>query len=120
VQAWRQSCSCPGAAAERARQDEAGEEFPDFREEMAKYQRATQLRRKAAEAVRARAAGKSRKELKDLYTAELRSRGLKIPPEQILDANIDAITGNYLSAFRWLGRSVASAGKLLGAFRPPH
>lgn len=119
VQTWRQSCSCPGAAAERARQDEAGEEFPDFREEMAKSQRATQLRREAAEAVRARAAGKSREELKDLYTAELRSRGLKIPPEEILDANIDAITGNYLPTFRLLGRSLASLGKLLGAFRPP-
>lgn len=86
---------------------------------MAKSQRATQLRREAAKAVRARAAGKSREELKDLYTAELRSRGLKIPPEEILDANIDAITGNYLPTFRLLGRSLASQGKLLGAFRPP-
>jgi len=119
AQTWRQSCSCPGAAAERARQDEAGEEFPDFREEMAKYQRASQLRREAAEAVRARAAGKSREELKDLYIAELRSRGLNIPREEILDANIDAITGNYLPAFRLLGQSLASLGRLFGAFRPP-
>ena len=86
---------------------------------MAKYQRASQLRREAAEAVRARAAGKSREELKDLYIAELRSRGLNIPREQILDANIDAITGNYLPAFRLLGQSLASLGRLFGAFRPP-
>ncbi len=119
MQTWRQSCSCPGAAAERTRQDEAGEEIPDFREEMAKYQRATELRREAAEAARLRAAGRSREELKDLYIAELRSRGLKIPPEEILDANIDAITGNYLPTVRLLGRSLASLGKLLGALRPP-
>jgi hypothetical protein len=119
VQAWRQSCSCPGATAERARQDEAGEQFPDFKEEMAKARRAADLRRDAAEAVRVVAAGKSREELKDRYVAELRSRGLGIPSEQVLDANVDAITGNYLPALRLFGRSVASLGKLLGEFRPP-
>jgi hypothetical protein len=97
-----------------------GEEFPDFREERAKYQRAVQLRREAVQAVRARAAGRSLDEIKELYKAELHGRGLKMPPEAVLDADVAAITGDYLPSARLLGQSIAILGKLLsGIFRPP-
>jgi hypothetical protein len=51
-----------------------------------------------------------------LYIAELRSRDLKIPEEEVLGANLDALTGNYVTAVRLIGRSVADLWKLL---RPP-
>ncbi len=117
---WRESCNCPGAEHERTRQEQAGEEFPDFREHMARHQRESQSRREAVHAVRTMAAGRNREEIKDLYLAELRSRGLKIPPEDVLDAKADAITGDYLPSARLLGRSLADLGKLLGSiFHPP-
>jgi hypothetical protein len=100
--------------------DQEGEEFPDFREERAKYQRAAQLRREAVQAARARAAGRSRDEIKDLYITELRARGLKSPPDAVLDADVAAITGDYLPSARLLGHSLATVGELLGAIlRPP-
>jgi hypothetical protein len=65
MQAWRESCSCPGSADERIRQDEASG-WPDFQEERAKYQRDYQLRQEAFRAARAKTAGKNREEIKDL------------------------------------------------------
>jgi hypothetical protein len=120
MKVWRESCSCAGAEQERRRQDQAGVEFPDFREHMARHQRDSQSRREASHAVRAKARGKSREEIRDLYEAELRSRGLPIPSEDVLAANVDAITGNYLPGARLLGRSLADIAKLVGGIiRPP-
>jgi hypothetical protein len=120
MQVWRESCSCAGAEQERRRQDQASVEFPDFREHMARHQRDSQSRREAFHTVRTRARGKSREEIKDLYESELRSRGLPIPSEDVLDANVDAITGNYLPGARLLGRCMADLAKLAGGIlRPP-
>jgi hypothetical protein len=116
---WRQSCTCPGAEAERIRHDQAGVEFPDWDELQARYRQESQSQREAFQAARASAEGKSREEIKDLYLAELRSRGLGIPPQEILDADVDALTGNYLTGARLLGRSIVNLGKVLWAFRPP-
>lgn len=41
-----------------------------------------------------------------LVTA-LRARGLSVPAHHILDANVDAIMGNYRSALREAGHSFA-------------
>jgi hypothetical protein len=117
-QTWRQSCTCPGAQAERIRNDQAGAQFPDFGELWAKSQQEAQSIREAFRATRASAAGKSREQVRDVFIAELRSRGLEIPREEILDAHVDALTGNYLTGLRLLGRSVASLWKLRDAFRP--
>jgi hypothetical protein len=59
----------------------------------------------AAQAVREVAAGKSREQVKDLYLAELRARGLVIPAADFLEAQVDALAGNL-----W---------KLPGFFRRP-
>ena len=81
-QAWRQSCTCPGAEAMRRMLDEF-EILPygirDFREMWAKSRNELQSRREAFKAAQASAAGQDRGQLKDLYAVELRARGLKMP-----------------------------------------
>jgi hypothetical protein len=113
-QTWDDSCSCPGAAEERGRQAQAGMEFPDFRDHMAQSRRRSESRREAFHEARAKAAGRSREGIRDLYLAELRSRGLKIPPDDVLDANVDAITGDYRSSAHLIGRALADLAKLVG------
>ena len=111
--AWRESCTCPGAVAERTRQDQAGVEFPpDFAERRAETRQRYQSRREAFLATRSRAAGKSREEIRDLYIAELRARGQEMPSEEALDASVAALTGNYLPTARIVGRAAVEAGRL--------
>lgn len=116
AQAWRESCICPGAEAERIRHDQAGIEFPDFDELRARSRQEHQSSREAFQAVRARAAGKSREEVKALYIAELRSRDLDIPQGEVLDALVEALTGNHV---RLIGLSVSGLWKLFRAVRRP-
>jgi len=110
-QAWRQSCTCPGAETMRRMIDEFGT-LPfgvrDFREMWAKSRNELQSRREAFQAAQASAAGKDRAQLKDLYVAGLRARGLKIPDDQGLDAAIEAHM-----------REVGNFGKLLGSLGHP-
>jgi hypothetical protein len=110
-QAWRQSCTCPGAEAMRAMLDEFGI-LPfgvrDFREMWARSRNELQSRREAFKAAQVGAAGQDREQLKDLYVAELRARGLKIPDDEVLDAATEAHM-----------REVGNFGKLLGSLRHP-
>lgn len=105
--AWRESCSCPGAAPERARQARDGTEPPDFGQVFAEKQRQSELRREAIQAVRAGAAGKSGEQIREMLLAERRARGLADPSDHILDANVEAIQGNYGPALREASRTVA-------------
>jgi len=110
-QAWRQSCTCPGAEAMRRMLDEFGTlpfGIRDFREMWAKSRNELQSRREAFKAAQASAAGQDREHLKDLYAAELRARGQKIPDDGVLDAAIEA----HL-------REAGHVGKLLGSLRHP-
>jgi hypothetical protein len=110
-QAWRQSCTCPGAEAMRRMLDEFGTlpfGIRDFREMWAGSRNELQSRREAFKAAQASAAGKDREQLKDLYVAELRARGLKIPDDEVLDAAIEAHM-----------REAGNFGKLLGSLRHP-
>lgn len=116
---WWESCSCPGAEAGRIRLGQAGIEFPDPDELRAKWRQESQSMREASRAVRARAAGKSREEIKELYLAELRSRGLDIPPAEALDAKAAAIAGNYLPTVRLVSRFVVDTVKLVRETGPP-
>jgi len=87
---------------------------------MAQSQQRSRRRREAVNAVRAKAAGKSWEEIRDLYESELRARGLEIPPEEILDAHVDAITGDYRSSVHLMGRTLGDLAKLArGIFHPP-
>jgi hypothetical protein len=81
-QAWRQSCTCPGAEAMSRMLDEFGIlpfGIRDFREMWAKSRDELQSRREAFKAAQASAAGQDREQRKDLYVAELQARGLRIP-----------------------------------------
>ena len=120
--AWRQSCTCPGTDAIRRMLDELPAQPFDIREsaEMwAKSRREFKSRREAFGAARTGAPGQDREHLKDLYAAELRSRGLKIPEGQALDAAIGAHLDGYPAGARLAGQEVVSLGKRLGSFRHP-
>lgn len=91
--------------------DEAGVEFPDFSEMREEARRRSQLHKDAFQATRARAAGKSRAEIREIYIAELRARDLRIPDEPILDAIVERVNGNPLPAVRVLGENLAGMGK---------
>jgi hypothetical protein len=89
-QAWRQSCTCPGAEAMRGILDEFGIlpfDVRDYREMWAETRNELQSRREAFNAAQASAAGQDREQLKDLYVAELRARGLKIPDDEFLSGH---------------------------------
>jgi hypothetical protein len=104
----RQALAAPGA------------EIPDLKEYLAQARRRSQTRREAFDAAKAQAAGKTREQIRDLYAAELRSRRLEMPPGEILDAEMDAITGDYRPGMRLMGRALSDLPKLVqGIFRPP-
>jgi hypothetical protein len=120
--AWRQSCTCPGAEAVRRMLDEVvGLPFGvrDFAEMWAESRHEFKSRREAFKAAQASAAGQDREQLKNLYVAELRSRGRKIPGDEALDAAIAAHMDSYPTGARFVGREVVSLGKRLGPFRRP-
>jgi len=96
LDAWRQSCVCPGSdrmreEEDRLRQGHRPEPPPDFGEILRSMQSRTSVRRDARDAVIARSAGKSRREIRQLLIEELLSRKLEIPSEPILDADVDFI-----------------------------
>jgi len=97
-----------------------GVEFPEFSEFVARARRDSQARKEAMDAVRVRAAGLSREQIKDLYQAELRARGLEVSPDVILDAHVSVIAGDCHPDVRLLGRALADLARLLGGLgRPP-
>jgi hypothetical protein len=83
-------------------------DFADAWQEARQYQRD---RKEAYEAVRARALGKSRAEIRELYMAELNARDMKIPPDPVLDALVERAAGNPLPAVRLMGEGVVKIGK---------
>jgi hypothetical protein len=103
---WRNSCTCPGAVQERR-------EMPDFDQLREQARHRSQQRKAAFEATRARAAGKSNAEIRQIYASELRARGLNVPAERILDAAAERITGNPIPAVRIAGESLVQMGKKL-------
>src|SRR5258708_31160631 len=66
---WYTSCTCAGAEQARRRMDETGVEFPDSGELWEKARRHNQARSEAFRAARARAAGLSREDVREIYIA---------------------------------------------------
>jgi hypothetical protein len=105
---WVGLCTCPGTDLAEARLAEAerdAREVPDVgrllreqREQREKRDRERQEERAAGreawEATRAAAAGSSRAQVREIYVAELRTRGLTVPSDLVLDATADAIVRN--------------------------
>lgn len=101
--------SVPGHAADA--RDETEPELSDFGERYEQTCQRSRARREAFETVRARAAGKSRDQIREMYVAELTSRGVAIPAELILNAVVERIAGNPAPAGRALGESLAQVSK---------
>jgi hypothetical protein len=101
---WQKLCACPGAEKQRAWKEDQGEPWPGAKEYREKQQRESQerreARRQATQAAREAAPGKTRDEVRDIYIAELRARGQKVPPEPFLGAEIDLLTGHPLRGLR--------------------
>src|SRR5215475_7432633 len=91
---WWASCTCPGADQARRRMEDAGVEFADPGELWEKAKRDSAARNEAFRSARDRAAGRSRDEVREIYLAELRSRGLPMPSFDVVDATVDLIMGN--------------------------
>jgi hypothetical protein len=80
---WQELCKCPGAAERRAWKtpDDVWAGFTEHWEQTRREQQERREAKKQAEhAVRDAAYGKTREELRDLYIAEFRARGLDLPP----------------------------------------
>jgi hypothetical protein len=116
---WLESCTCPGAEAARTSLDQAGLEFPDFDELWSRSRQQHQSRRDAFDAARAQAGGKNREEIREVYLAELRSRGQEISSQEALDANVAALAGDYLPVARLIGRAVVGSVKFFRVTRSP-
>jgi hypothetical protein len=103
VTIWQMRCSCPGAEEARTSQGDPREALPtgdDYWETYKSEQRLrSEARKEAFKATRAAVAGKTRDEIRDLYIAELAARGLEIPREPLLEANIDMLCGDPLAGF---------------------
>jgi hypothetical protein len=108
---WRESCTCPGAEQEKQRLTDDGLEPPDFAELREQAERKRLARREAFEAARAAAAGKSKAEIQDLYVAELRARGLRVPRPEVLAAVAERINGNPLPGYKVAGEGLMQMGK---------
>ncbi len=114
AQAWLESCTCPGAAAERAHWEAGGFGAADLDAVRARHRQRTESVREAFNAAKAQSARKSREEITELYVAELSARNLEIPAPEVLDANIAALAGNPLPSVRLMGRA---AVELIKTFR---
>lgn len=115
VPAWRESCTCSAAADVPSSVGRTSGEDQDT----AQTPYLSPARVAALNAAGDRAAGQSREQVKELYKAELRARGLDIPMEAVLDVEVSLISGDYPAgtgpAGRALGRLVQ---RLYGVGRP--
>ncbi len=112
---WHDSCTCPGAEAERARWEQAGVDLTEDLWDLARQRQ--QARREAFTATKAQAAGKSHEQIKEIYLAELRARDQEIPSPEALDAKVAAISGNHIPSFLIASRATVDLVKFLRGTR---
>jgi hypothetical protein len=124
---WQQLCACPGTDARREWKDDPDEPVPGFKEFRAGREREWRERkeahRQAFRAAQAVADGKTRDQVRDLYVAELRARGLDEPGDAITDATVDLLTGHSVAASRrvlvYQAKGAARLAKWLWSTFPP-
>ena len=99
---WQQLCACPDGARHRAWKEDVREPWPGAQEAWEKGRRKsvlrTSARREALRAAQAASQGKTRAQVLDIYSAELRARDQELPPEPFLDIDLDLLTGHRLRA----------------------
>jgi hypothetical protein len=99
--------------SEEARQSlqDAGVNLPDSGGLWEHIKHQSHAQQVAFRATKARSAGRTRDEIRDIYVAELHARDLEVPSEPALDATVDAITSTKLQAARMLGETIIGTGK---------
>lgn len=107
---WYELCSCPGAEPTRRAMQEAGLDPREVSRQIEEARRKTRARKEAFNAARARSAGKSQ-EVLEIYTAELRARGLDAGAEPRTDADVAWIAGNPLPMLLLQGKGLVRIGK---------
>jgi len=83
--------------------------MPDVDQEAGK----ARLRREAYRATSRAAAGKSTAEIEELYSAELRARGLWVPRHEVLAAVAEGIKGHPLPSRRLAGLGIVRMGQTM-------
>jgi hypothetical protein len=114
---WWNSCDCTGSERLRSegRRLWARDTPPDLTELRQKMRDEERARSEVRESIEARSAGLSRGELRDLFMGELLSRGYEIPPDSVLDREIDLMRlaiprdAGIFTMTKWLIRSVMQA-----------
>jgi hypothetical protein len=122
VAVWEQRCTCPGTGEARRRIAAAGQPAGDFTQLRARLRRERRQQRaargEAFDAARGAAAGKTRAEIRAHYEAELRTRGLPVPPSEVLDTYAAAIAGDpSLTPMSLAGRTLTETAKELDKLR---
>jgi hypothetical protein len=115
LKTWHESCTCPGAEDERRRLDQSGTDLRGVDERRDDARGRTLARKEAFQATQARAAGKSRDEIREIYLAESSSRGLRRPSDSVLDAIVERVSGNPFPAVRVAAESLVQMGKAIHA-----
>lgn len=122
MKSWYESCTCPGGGLERQRLAEVGWEPRELTREAEREAEAEERRRKARarkeafNAARVRAAGKNQDEIREIYAAELRARGLNTGGGPRTDADVAWIAGNPLPMVLLEGKGLVRIGKGLRDF----
>ena len=111
LETWGESCTCPGAEQERRNLEQDGVDPPDFGEMWEDARRRSRARKEAFQAASDRAVGKGRDEIREIFVAELKARGLKKPSNTVLDPVVDRISGNPLPAARLAAESLVQVSK---------
>jgi hypothetical protein len=101
--AWQELCECPGAAFQRTWKEDIDDPWPGAREQRERRWREEQQRKEARhqafQAAAEAAAGKTRRQVRELYLAELRARGVPNPMnDDLLEAEVDAMMRHPLRA----------------------
>jgi hypothetical protein len=116
VQTWYESCTCPGAEPTQRLMEETGWDPRDIIGGAEEIRRKAKVRKEAFNAARARAAGKNQDEIREIYTAELRARGLNAAGGPRTDADVAWIAGNPVPMLLLEGKGLVRIGKGLREF----
>lgn len=116
VETWYELCTCPGTEPTRRFMEEAGRSPADITREAEEARREIRARKDGFNAARARAAGKSQDEIREIYLTELRARGLNAESGPRTDADVAWIAGNPLPMLLLEGKGLVKIGKGLHRF----
>jgi hypothetical protein len=93
--------------------EEAGMDAASLDDLWEKAKRQSAARSEAFGAARDQSAGRSRAEVREIYLAELRSRDVPIPPDDLVDRAVERILGGPMVGARQMGEGLIETGKLV-------